>query len=209
MDAHQRNAYRHNLAKNPFDELSGEWWSIPPDGLWTSTSCWPNGTPIGIDLVEDDVGLERVRACRVGIPAEARIREIHRPEDWADLCRRYPLDVTAQRRQVWFEATGRRGRWVIPDWSQVAEEFDGVHVSLAGYVRNAGAVVTVGNGSLVDDSSSLPTEGNTDDETASVMGGWNPDTTYWLNDVVTGVAEVVDWRYDDEADVWHRDRSDP
>lgn len=194
--------YRHDFAENPFEEVSGEWWSTPPQTLWTSTDCWPKGTPIGLDLVEDDFGLERARACRLQIRSGARISEVHTPEDWADLCRRYPLDVTAQRRQVWFETTGRRGRWVIPDWSRVAEEFDGVHISLAGYLRTAGAVVDVGDASFVEDSPSRPTAGDTDARTASLMAGWNPDTTYWLGDVVTGIAEVVEWAYDDDVDAW-------
>ena len=196
--------YRHDFVKNPYEEVSGEWWSTPPDGLWTSTSTWPDGILIGVELVEDVFGLERARACRLRLRPDARIAEIRTPEDWAELCRRYPLDVTAQRRQVWFEATGRKGRWVIPDWSRVAEEFDGVHVGLAGYLRTAGAVIDVAEGHLGEESETIPTVGNTDDRTASVMAGWHPDTTFWLNDVIDSVAEVVDWHFDDDADRWVR-----
>ena len=203
--------YRHDFAKNPYMEVSGEWWSTPPDGLWTSTSTWPDGTPIGVELVEDNFGLERARACRLWIRPDARIAEIRTPEDWADLCRRYPLDVTAQRRQVWFETTGRKGRWVIPDWSRVAEQFDGVHVGLAGYLRTAGAVIDVGphfpgewRGRLGEESETIPTMGDTDGRTASVMAGWHPDTTFWLNDVIDAVTEVAEWHYDDDADQWAR-----
>ncbi|MCU4296200.1 hypothetical protein D3I60_03725 [Brevibacterium permense] len=195
---------RHDFAKNPYMELSGEWWSTPPDGLWSSTGAWPNGTPIGVELVEDDFGLERARACRLRLRPDARIAEIRAPEDWADLCRRYSLDVTAQRRYVWSETTGRKGRWVIPDWSRVAEEFDGVHVGLAGYLRTAGAVIDVTEGRLVEESETIPTAGNTDDRTASVMAGWHPDTTFWLNDVVEAVNEVAEWHYDSDVDRWVR-----
>ena len=203
--------YRHDFAKNPYMELSGEWWSTPPDGLWSSTGTWPDGTLIGVELVEDDFGLERARACRLKLRPDARIGEIRGPEDWADLCRRYPVDVTAQRRHVWFETTGRKGRWIIPDWSRVAEEFDGVHVGLAGYLRTAGAIIDVGpcfpgegQDRLGEESENIPTAGNTDDRTASVMAGWHPDTTFWLNDVIDTVTEVVEWHYDDDADRWVR-----
>ncbi|WP_350270532.1 hypothetical protein AAFP32_02645 [Brevibacterium sp. CBA3109] len=196
--------YRHDLVKDPNDEVSGEWRSTPPKGLWTSTSTWPDQTPIGVELVEDDFGLERARACRLRLRPEAHIAEICWPEDWAQLCRRFPLDVTAQRRYVWSETTGRKGRWVIPDWPRVAEEFDGVHVSLAGYLRTAGSVVEVGDHSLVETSPSLPTIGNTDDATVSLMAGWHPDMTFWLNDVVDTVTEVVEWVYDNDADAWRR-----
>lgn len=200
----EETEYRADFAKNPWNATSGRWWSTPPFGLWSSTGIWCDGTPVGLELVEDSFGFERARACRVQIREDARIAEINRPEDWAGLCRRYPLDVTAQHRSDWFETTGRKGRWVIPDWSQVAEEFDGVHVSLAGYLRIAGAVVDVGEGDLVDDSPSLPTLGNTDERTASLMAGWDPDTTYWLNDVITGVAEVVEWVVGDDIGEWVR-----
>lgn len=196
--------YRHDFAKNPYEEVSGEWCSTPPHGLWTSTGTWPDGTPIGVELVEDDFGLERARACRLRLRPDARLAEIRTPEDWADLCRRYPLDVTAQRRHVWFETTGRKGRWVIPDWSRVAEDFDGVHVGLAGYLRTAGAVIDVTEGHLGEDSDTIPTMGSTDDRTASVMAGWHPDTTFWLNDVIDAVTEVAEWHYDDDADLWVR-----
>lgn len=86
--------YRHDFAKNPYEEVSGEWWSTPPFGLWSSTGTWPDRTPIGVELVEDDFGLERARACRLKLRPDARIAEIRGPEDWADLCRRYPLDVS-------------------------------------------------------------------------------------------------------------------
>lgn len=199
--------YRHNFAKDPYDELTGEWWSTPPHGLWSSTGTWPDGTQIGLELVEDDLGLERARTCRLRLRPDARIAEIRRPEDWADLCRRYPLDVTAQRRQVWFETTGRRGRWVIPDWTRVAEEYDGVHVGLAGYLRAAGAVIDVAEGHLGEDPDpdTVPTAGNTDDRTASLMAGWHPDTTFWLNDVIEAVTEVAEWHYDSDADRWVQD----
>lgn len=196
--------YRLDFVRNPYQEVSGQWPSTPHHGLWSSTSTWGDEEPVGLDLVEDDCGLERARACHLVIGPNARICEINRPDDWAELCRRYPLDVSAQRRNVWFETTGRKGRWVIPDWSRVAEEFDGVHVSLAGYLRTAGVVVVVGDHSLVEASASLPAAGNTDDLTASLMAGWNPDATYWLNDVITGIAEVVDWSFDDERDEWMR-----
>ncbi|WP_181274455.1 hypothetical protein [Brevibacterium oceani] len=195
---------RSDFAKSPFHQLSSSWWSTPPLTLWSSTSTWRAGEPIGLSLVEDSLGFERARACRLRLRPELRICEIHRPEDWAELCRRYPLDVTAQQRSDWFETTGRRGRWVIPDWSRVAEEFDGVHVSLAGYLRTAGAVVDIGEASVSEDLPSRPTAGDTDERTASLMAGWNPDTTFWLGDVVTGIAEVAEWAYDDDADGWRQ-----
>jgi hypothetical protein len=195
---------RHDFAMSPFHQLSSSWWSTPPLTLWTSTSTWHGGEPIGLSLVEDSLGFERARACRLRLRPELRICEINGPEDWADLCCHYPLDVTASQRSDWFETTGRKGRWVIPDWSRVAEDFDGVHVSLAGHLRTAGAVIDVGDAGFIEDSPTRPMAGDTDERTASLMAGWNPDTTYWLGDVVTGIAEVAEWVYDDDADAWRQ-----
>ena len=92
----------------------------------------------------------------------------------------------------------------------MAEEFDGVHVGLAGYLRTAGAVIDVGpcfpwegQGRLGEESETIPTIGNTDDRTASLMAGWHPDTTFWRGDVIDAVAEVVEW-HDDDDGRWER-----
>ena len=34
------------------------------------------------------------------------------------------------------------------------------------------------------------------------MAGWHPDMTFWLNDAVDSVTEVVEWVYDNDADAW-------
>ncbi|GAA0037188.1 hypothetical protein [Brevibacterium metallidurans] len=200
--ASSESEYRQEFAKDPRAAGSGEWWSTPAHELVMTTGTWPSGEPIGLSLVEDDFGLSRARACRLRLWDTYGVFIVDRPEQWAVLCRKYPLDVTAQRRQVWFEATGRRGRWVIPDWPRVAEEYDGVYVSLAGYLRTAGAVVDVGDADRLPESAGRPTVGDTDDRIASLMAGWNPDTTYWLTDAVAGITEVVDWAQDDETGAW-------
>jgi len=53
------------------------------------------------------------------------------------LCAQFPLEVTALKRHDWYRTTGRDGSWVIPDWSQVAHDYDGVHLSIAGYLTAA------------------------------------------------------------------------
>lgn len=45
--------------------------------------------------------------------------------------------MTALKRHDWYRTTGRDGSWVIPDWSQVAHDYDGVHLSIAGYLTAA------------------------------------------------------------------------
>ncbi len=64
-------------------------------------------------------------------------RNRHGAADWAHLCRTYPLDVTNSRRHDWYRVTGRGGRWLLPDWSRVADDWDAVHLSGWGYLTAA------------------------------------------------------------------------
>lgn len=165
---------------------TGEWWSTPPHGLVTSTGSFGEAGPVGMWLVEDFSGARSVETQRLAIDPDARVVEVGDAEDWARLCREFPLAVTASKRHDWFRVTGLVGPWVMPDWSRVAERYDGVRLSLAGYLRAATTAITV------------------DAEGASVIAGWNPDTTWWLNDVAHPVGETVRWRFSPSGERWTR-----
>lgn len=81
----------------------------------------------------------------------------------------------------WERATGRWGRWVIPDWPRVADSYDGVHLTAAGYLSAAGTAIDV------------------DTDIASVIAGWSPDETYWLTDTVTRSIDTRNWVRDDDG----------
>jgi hypothetical protein len=51
----------------------------------------------------------------------------------------------------------------MPRWPAVARDWDGVHLSVAGYLATAGRALPVG-------------------AARTLLGGWNPDETYWLAD---------------------------
>lgn len=165
---------------DPTAPVSGTWWSAPPSDLThTSRGLGPHG-PVGLRLVEDDMGWERAVTHRVEVPAGARVLEVDAPEAWAALCREYPLEVTAQKRHDWYSTTGRVGRWVLPDWAAVAAEHDAVHLTAAAYLAAAGTAIPV------------------DDDAASVIAGWNPDETYWFVDTVVPHGAGTEWVLDDE-----------
>ncbi|EME23062.1 hypothetical protein G419_03918 [Rhodococcus triatomae BKS 15-14] len=126
-------------------------------------------------FVEDSMGWERAVTRHVTISAGAKVYEIAGPQAWAELCRRFPLEVTAQNGEDWRLTTGRSGRWVIPDWTRVAGDYAGLHLTAAGYLAAAGTVVDV------------------DADTASVIAGWAPDETYWLTDAALVNGEVQTW----------------
>lgn len=160
--------------ENPTASWTNEWWSIPVLTLPRSSGPLVDGSPAGLWFVEDSGNYERATARRYLVPPDACVYEIQQAEDWAELCRRYPIEVTAQKRHDWFDTTGRIGRWVMPDWSMVAKEYDGVHLTAAAYIAAAGTAIPV------------------DDNVASVIAGWDPDTTWWLGDSVE-FGESVIW----------------
>lgn len=159
---------------DPSAAFSGEWWSVPPTR--SSTRSLFDGTPAELWFVEDGTGWTRAVSRRMHVPGGVRVYEIDGAQAWAQLCREFPIEVTAQKRHDWYSTTGRVGRWVIPDWPRVAEHYDGIHLTVCGYLAAAGTAIAV------------------DDATASVVAGWAPDETYWLTD-----AAAADG---DEAQVW-------
>jgi hypothetical protein len=179
---------RSERPADPRAMWSGSWWSIPPAGLPRSTRQLGGLGPAGLWLVEDAGDWDSATAAPVAPSADAAVYEVDGPEAWAELCARYPLDVTASRRHDWYRVTGRDGRWVIPDWARAAEDLDGVHLTVAGYLTTAGRAVDVGDG------------------LSSVLAGWDPDQTYWFTDVTDASWSPQTWVRDDEG---HWIRSQP
>lgn len=133
----------------------------------------PTRGPVGALFAEDSPG-RSFTATRV-IPADhARILEITATDDWAALCRDFPLEVTWSHRGDWYRTTGRDSReagpWLIPDWSAVAQRWDAVHLTVAGYLNAATRCIAV-------PGTYMATAGK---DAASVVAGWGPDVTYWL-----------------------------
>lgn len=169
---------------DPRASFSGPWWSKPPSALTRTTRALAGAGPAGLALVEDALGWDAATVHRINAPRHARVYEIDGPDAWAHLCRRYPVRVTAARRQVWYQTTGRIGLWSMPDWAGVAQDFDAVHLTVAGYLATAGWAIPV------------------DDDLATVLAGWDPDQTYWLTDVDHDHSTARLWRRD-ESD-WSR-----
>ncbi|HZC72847.1 MAG TPA: hypothetical protein VE442_19275 [Jatrophihabitans sp.] len=162
--------------------VSGWWWSSPiaRPGVTTTRAIGAEHLPAGLLLVEDGLGWDAATSWPVRPVDAARVLELAQPGDWVGLVRRYPLDVSGTaKRGDWWRATGRDGAWLMPDWAQVAADWDGVHVSVVGYLSTAGRALDV------------------DVNTATVLAGWAPDTTYWLGDVLELAGEPTTWRGED------------
>jgi hypothetical protein len=114
----------------------------------------------------------------------ARIYEVSGSAQWAELVTRYPMEVTNYRRHDWWRATGWDGRWLIPDFTAVATDYDAVHVTVMGYLATAWCALPV-------------------DDACTVLAGWNPDQTYWLTDVRTAIRPSTNWiKLDDRPLGW-------
>jgi hypothetical protein len=158
------------------DARSVTWWSPPLSGsFFTSTGPIDPLAAVELGCVEDSAGEETVELWAIGIDAEARIREIGGPGDWVALSAEFPRDVTATRHYDWTRWTGHDGPWILPDWPAVASEWDGVHLSIAGYLTTTRQPLAAGNG-------------------MTLLAGWDPDRTLWLNDAFTTVSRVGRWR---------------
>lgn len=155
---------------------SGTWWSKPPGHLTRSTAAWPGFGPAGLYLEEDSFGPMATRATLVGSPP-GKTYEIADAEAWAQLCRDYPLNVTASREHVWGTSIGHSDRWVIPDWQAMAADWDAVHLTIAGYLAAATTLIEVSDG------------------IGSTIAGWGPDATFWLRENPAPTSAAVEWRH--------------
>ncbi len=61
----------------------------------------------------------------------------------------------------------------------MATDWDAVHVSVRGYLTTATRALPLADG-----------------EAATVLAGWDPDQTWWLNDVLVATSVEPQW--------WHR-----
>lgn len=172
------NATHRDIALRDTDEwsaLSGRWWTTPWLSNPATTRALEAGGPVGLSLVEDSWGWTRAVAWPVNPVRSPRVYEVSDAEGWRELVSRYPVDVSYGRGPDWHRALGRRGEWLIPDWLAVADDFDAVHMSVAGYLCAAGAVIKL------------------DERFATTLAGWSPDETYWLTDILTPSDEPVTW----------------
>lgn len=170
--------------------MGGPWWSTPVWSILASdmarygetlpllartTRSRPNLGAVELLLEEDRVGAPAALCWPVRAQDQVRVFEIDRPDNWLQLVERYGIDVTGKRMVQWSAATGLERRWVIPDWSSVAEDYDAVHLTLNGYLTTSGRALGL------------------DSDSATFLAGWNPDESYWLSDVLELNGSPVLW----------------
>lgn len=163
----------------------GEWWSAPQHAHSSYALIGSHGAT-GLWWLEDAFEIGAVELIDVLVGAEVRILEIRGSADWAELCRRYPLDVTESKGRDWHQVTGRVGGWLMPDWARVAADYDVIHLTVLGYLEAVAREIRV--------------EG----KFSTVLSGWNPDQAYWLRDKAKLGRGSAVWeaRHDGEDMVW-------
>lgn len=161
--------------RDPAAPWSGRWWTTPAlSDLVTTTRSITGLGALKLMLVEDSIGWKRALVWPLAPASGSRIYEISEPMAWTGLVARYPLEVTLAKRHDWWRTTGVDASWLMPDWSAVAADYDGVHLTVSGYLTTAGRHLAVG-------------------QSGTVLAGWNPDETYWLNDVLRSGAVPSGW----------------
>jgi len=155
-------AYSTSLGRR---NRSGTWWSTPiGSGVMSSTGS-VESVPIGLYMVEDDFDWNSAETWSLSIEPDCRIFDVNCPIDWQELFSSSAIDVTNSRSDTWNEVVGTKEKWLIPNWKELAEHYDGIHLSLSGYLTLSGRTLSVG-------------------DHKTLLAGWNPDETLWLNNKV-------------------------
>lgn len=151
-------------------------------GLWTATEPPPEALVEMIGTWEYETG--PITRWLLPVEPDARVFEVHRPTDWVRLLSEHPrladphpgweLPGINQRRDEiapLLDTTGQRAaRWsvrhhVVPDWPSVSIQYDGVHLSWAGFITSEGYVTDLGEGDV------------------TMLRYWASERTLWLSDV--------------------------
>jgi hypothetical protein len=181
--ADQERTAARQRARHPRVQMGGEWWVTPAlAGLDATTRALAGAGSASLWLTEDEFGWVAAELVPCAVDPAARVLEIDGPAAWAALVATYPLDVTATRAPDWWGAVDARdGAWLIPDWSAVAADHDGVHVSVLAWLMTSGQAVPVGPG------------------TTTTLAGWDPDSTWWLADAVRPATSGRRWVRHDQS----------
>lgn len=165
IEDQERTTARHR-ARHPLSLTGGRWWVTPAlAGLDITTRALAEAGSASLWLTEDEMGWESANLVTCTVDPAARVLEIDGPGAWASLVATYPLYVTASRAPNWWGAVdAREGDWLIPEWSAVAADYDGVHVTVQAWLMTSGQTVAVGP------------------RASTTLAGWDPDATWWLTD---------------------------
>lgn len=179
------------------------WWATHPNWAVLTTSPLPDpGDWTTLEaLVRGvwDLCFGPIRRWRVTVDRTARVYEVHSAEDWAGLVTRYPkvsnschrLEIEHDLVICGYDAAnlGAWKRFLTPDWEAVAADWDGIHLSWAGYLTADGTLMVLGQGDV------------------TMLRNWGSERTVWLSPVLLDAAPlpVPAELLDDPSQVTDRD----
>lgn len=156
---------------------------FPWAGFRTTTSP---PTDIHDSLVSSwEMHLSPITRWHLPIRSDVRVWSVDRPSDWVRLVEAYPK-VASRDHGSWelpgvIQSLSDSGvlmaikeqhamrtvieGHVLPDWSAVAQDFDGVHLSWAGFLTSEGYVADLPSGGV------------------TTLRYWHSDRTFWFRDV--------------------------
>jgi len=153
---------------------SGIWGSAPrAAGILGTTRAVAELPAAALALSEDEGGYEAAEIWDIRVDPSVEVYEIDSPHAWCALVDTWPREVTLSRRHDWWRWTGSEGPWLLPDWTRVAEHYDGVHLSVAAHLQASYRALPVGQSAY------------------TCLAGWDPDETVWLSDACRSATLVA------------------
>jgi hypothetical protein len=139
---------------SPFNAVTPK----PRRAFWTSTIV---STVVSPWLEHPERILSAGGIWAVAVSASARVLEIHSPAAWSALARAYPSTQAGLTDTVGAVDPPAGSTRLDPDWTKVAEDWDGVHMSVAGLLTAEDVLYETGG---------IWTE----------LRGWNVESTVWF-----------------------------
>lgn len=163
--------YEPSLGQTTIEErLQGSaWWVSPTRALVTARRSSPNTGLVAGRLLDDYCDPFNYRMLpQIEVNGHSKVYEVHTMSDWAALVSAHPSPGLELRTYDW----GGEGTLLLPDWSSISQEWQGVHVSVAGYLNSAYQPLQLAH------------------QEFTVLSGWHPDGTVWLSDPTRGGADL-------------------
>ena len=155
-------------------------WPFCTSTLIGAASSWFDAIDYGVGDIRQIHSPPPYPFWRLTVDASARVFEIDGPQAWHDLCVRYPAEGAAGRAGRGNpDFSGDKGR-LVPDWSAVAADWDGVHLTFGGWLTTEQVRVDSASG-------------------WTYHWAWDAEQTMWLRWVFTSSQQMPD----------HQERSVP
>lgn len=162
----------------PGIRIGARWWSAPgfAELTWTTSAAGDIPAIAFGHFIDTLWPFEETGATvwSLQIAPHARVLEITGPAGWQELVSRFPRDVTGTHDGEWRYWGDVPGPWRLPDWELVMEHYDGVHVTIGGYLAACGLALPVG-------------------DAYTMLAGWIPGATLWMRDLATGSRPLGRW----------------